>query len=87
MLAIPTPASADDVVDVCSRILHREALRLERKRSLTKDEIDLVVRVARGAAELIQLQLDPLGARGRKRLQAMTDEELQEARRRLEQRS
>lgn len=87
MPATSTPANADDVIDVCSRILNREALRLERKASLTREEIDLVVRVARGAAEIVALQLDPLGSAGRKKLSKMTDGELEAARKRLEERS
>jgi hypothetical protein len=81
------PANADELIDTCARILQREALRLERKRFLTADQVDLVVRVAKAAAEIVALQLDPLGPKGRKRLERMSDAELAEARQRLEARS
>lgn len=84
VIAKPLPADASDVTDVCMRLLNREALRLEKRRTLTGKEIDLVVRIARASAEVTAIQLDPLGPKGRRQLTKMTDAELAEARQRLE---
>lgn len=43
-----------------------------------------MVRIARASVEVVALQLDPLGAAGRRRLSKMTDAELAQAKARLE---
>ena len=82
--ALPAPSGADVVLDVCSRLLTREALRLERKRALTAREIDLVVRIARAAAEVVAVQLNPLSPAQKKALQKLPDDQLRAEIERLE---
>lgn len=78
-------ATFDAILDICCDILHEEAKALRAASpGLDRRDVDLVVRIAKAAGELVQLQLDPLGARGRKALSMMSDKQLEEMERRLQ---
>ena len=84
MTGKPQP-TADELVDRVLRILDREVERYEaRRKALKPAEVDLLVRVLRASQEIVAIQLDPLGPAGRKKLEKMSNEELQALRVRVE---
>lgn len=77
-------SDADRLLERCIRILDRALSDMEAsKKALTTNDIAVIVKVAHAAREVVQVQLDPLGAKGRAKLARMTDVELAEAQRRL----
>lgn len=72
-------ASADALVDRCVKVLHKAMERLEAIPVLEREDVDMVVRICHAAREVMRIQLDPLGAAGRKRLKQLSDLELEDA--------